>query len=174
MRMLITLLLILNISAAHSEESILFSQIPAYVTTDQAIASVKTAALKRRWSIDGEGDNELRIKLDHRGYKARLKFYFTESEIHYSDSTTYYDESMGEDAFGDEQGAWEASPAPARWITNLKNDMNVFLVNNVSGKKSLSNKQIENKLKSLKNMYDNKLITEEEYQLKKKEILSRY
>ena len=172
MRILITLLLILNISAAHSEESILFSQIPAYVTTDQAIASVKAAALKRRWSIDGEGDNELRIKLDHRGYKARLKFNFTESEIHYFDSTTY--ENMGEDVFGDEQAAWVASPAPARWITNLKNDMNAFLVNNVSGKELPSNEQIENKLKSLKSMYDNKLITEEEYQLKKKEILSRY
>lgn len=174
MKIFITLLFIFNVSAAYADESIFFSKIPLYVTTDQAIDSVKAAALKRRWTVDGIGDNELRIKLDHRGYKARLNFYFTENEIRYIDSTTGYSENVGEDPFGDEQGGWEVSPAPARWITNLKNDMNVFLVNNVSGKQSLSNEQIENKLETLKKMYDNKLITEEEYQLKKKEIMSRY
>ena len=175
MRILITLLLILNISTAHSEGSIFFSQMPSHITIDQSIASVKAAALKRRWSIDGEEDNELRIKLDHRGYKARLTFNFTESEIRYFDSTTTYEEEpFGEDPFYDARGDWKVSPAPVKWIANLKKDMNAFLKNNVSRRESLSNEQIEDKLKSLKRMYDNKLITEDEYKLKKKDIISRY
>jgi len=38
----------------------------------------------------------------------------------------------------------------------------------------LSHKNIEEKLKSLKKLYDKKLITESEYKSKKKEVMSRY
>jgi len=174
MKIFITLLFILNLSAVQADESMLFSTIPSYVTTNQAISSLRAAALNREWSIDGEGDNELRIKLDHHGYKARLKFNFTVSDIRYFDSTTYYNEDMWGDEFGDEKGFWEKSQAPASWIVNLKKDMNIYLVNKAPVIDSLSNEQIENKLESLKKMYDNKLITEEEYKLKKKEIMSRF
>ena len=173
MKILITLLFILNVSVAHAEENIFFSQIPAYISADQAVAAVKAAALKKRWTVYGMEDNKLRIDLDHRGYKAILKFSFSARNIHYSDHTTSYNESFDEDPFGEPQGKWEKTPAPARWIANLKNEVNIYF-NSVPAKESLSSEDVEKKLETLKKMYDNKLITEEEYQLKKKEIMSRY
>lgn len=173
MKILITILFFLNVSVAHAEENIFFSQIPEYISADQAVAAVKAAALKKRWTVYGMEGDKLRIDLDHRGYKAILKFSFSARNIHYSDHTTFYNESFDEDPFGEALGKWEKSPAPARWIANLKNEVNIYF-NSVPAKESFSSDDVEKKLETLKNMYEKKLITEEEYQSKKKEIMSRY
>ena len=173
MKILIALLFIMNVSVAHAEDAIFFSQIPAYISADQAVAAVKSAALKKRWTVYGMEDDKLRIDLEHRGYKAILKFSFSARNIHYSDHTTFYNEGFDEDLFGEELGKWEKVPAPARWIANLKNEVNIYF-NSVPAKESLSSEDVEKKLETLKNLYDKKLITEEEYQLKKKEIMSKY
>jgi hypothetical protein len=184
MKIFIILLTILNISAAHANEKVFFSIIPSYAITEDAVSAVSAAATQRKWTINGFKNNKLRIELEHRGYKAVLDFYFSENEIHYSDLTTYeYDEGIDDDPFGDDTASvWKASPAPDRWIQNLKNDVNIHFNNSVyarnrrdaSRKESFSHENIENKLESLKTLYDKKLITETEYKLKKKEIMSNY
>lgn len=176
MKIFIILLTIINISAAHASENIFFSSIPSYVTTDEAITAVTQAALKRRWTTHELENNKLRIELDHRGYKAVLNFSFSEKEIHYSDSTTYFNDIFV-DEDEDSKGEWEASPAPGNWVKNLKNDVNGYFAiskRNRSVKESFSHENAEKKLESLKILYDKKLITEAEYTLKKEEIMSRY
>ena len=173
MKRLIALLFIINVSITHAEEAKFFSQIPAYISADQAVAAVKAAALKKRWTVYGMEDDKLKIGLDHRGYKAMLKFSFSARNIHYSDHTTSYNESFDEDPFGDALGKWEKVPAPARWIANLRNEVNIYY-NSLPAKELLTSEDVEKKLATLKTMYEKKLITEEEYQLKKKEIMSRY
>lgn len=173
MKRLLTLLFILNISAAHAEENIFFSQIPEYISTDQAIDAVKAAALRKRWSVHEMEDNKLPITLDHRGYKAVFKFSFSARNIHYSDHTTYYNAGFEEDSFGDEQGKWEKTPAPANWVANLKRETSAYF-NRLPAKELSSSEDVEKKLETLKKLYDKKLITEAEYESKKKDIMSRY
>lgn len=175
MKIFIILLTIINISAAHASENIFFSSIPSYVTTDEAITAVTQAALKRRWTTHEFENNELRIELEHRGYKAVLKFSFSEKEIHYSDSTTYFNDIFV-DEDEDSEGVWEASPAPGNWVKNLKNDVNSYFAISKRNRsvKEFSHEDAVKKLENLKVLYDKELITEAEYKLKKKEIMSGY
>lgn len=179
MKIFIILLTILNISSAHANEKVFFSIIPSYALTEDAISAVSAAAIKRKWTVNGFKNNKLRIQLEHRGYKAVLDFYFSENEIHYSDLTTYeYDEDIDDDSFGDDAASvWKASPAPDRWIQNLKNDTNSYFMisrRDRSVQKSFSHENVEQKLEHLKTLYDKKLITETEYEFKKKEVMSTY
>lgn len=174
MKILIILLSILNISAAHAKESILFSHIPSsYITTEQAIEAVTAAALKRKWSVHGLENNKTRIELNHRGYKAILEFSFSENEIRYSDFTTYFDE-MDDDGSGE----WKKGSVPGNWLYNLRSDVNTIFITmpkrKTSVKESFSHEIVVKKLESLKTLYDKKMITESEYKLKKKEIMSAY
>jgi len=176
MKIFIILLTILNISAAHANEDLFFSSIPSSLTTDDAVAAVNQAALNRRWTTHGLENDKLRIELDHRGYKAVLIFSFSEKEIHYSDYTTYFNDIFV-DEDEDSEGEWEASSAPENWIRNLQNDANSYFITsgrNRSVKESSLHDNTVNKLESLKRLYDKKLITETEYNVKKKEIMSSY
>lgn len=174
MRIIITLLFIFSVNAAHADEKIFFSQIPANISTEQAIGAVKAAALRKRWSVQEMEDGILPITLDHRGYKAVLKFYFSTRNIHYSDHTTFYNETFEEDVFGDQAaGEWEKSTAPARWVNNLKNELYANF-NRIPAAEPSSSEDVEKKLETLKNLYDKKLITEAEYLQKKKDIMSNY
>ena len=178
------ILFIFNVGIAHANEEIFFSIIPSYAITEDAINAVSAAALKRKWTVNGYENSKLRIQLDHRDYKAVLDFSFSENEIYYTDLTTYLDDrGYDEDPFGDKvDDKYVVKPAPARWIQNLKNDVNDHFNNSVyarsrkdaSVKESTSHESIESKLESLKVLYDKKLITEEEYTLKKKELMSNY
>lgn len=183
MKIFITLLTLLSVNVAHAGEKMFFSIIPTYAITADAVSAVTAAATKRQWTVNQFKDDTLRIELEHRGYKAILDFYFTKNEIHYSDLTTYEEDDMDDDPFNtDNASTWTPSPAPSHWIQNLKNDVNIHFNNSVyarnrnnsSTKESLSHKEIEKKLISLKSLYDKKLITEEEYKLEKKEIMSNY
>lgn len=184
MKILMFILLIFNVGIAHANEEIFFSIIPSYAITEDAINAVSAAALKRKWTVDGIQNSKLRIKLDHRGYKAVLDFSFSDNEIFYTDLTTYLDKrASDDDPFGDQvDDIYVDKPAPDRWIQNLKNDVNEHFNNSVyarsrkdtSVKESSSHESIENKLESLKLLYDKELITEEEYKTKKKELMSNY
>lgn len=169
MKNLIILLSILWFSVAHANEDIFFLAIPSNVTNEQAITSLYSAALKREWTIKSVEDDKLQIKLDHRGYKALLDFSITDNVIKYSDHTTYYNEP--DDEY--EEGAWEDTSAPKSWIKYLLNDTNALLA--VAGTRgSVRQEDIETKLENLKALFDKKLITEEEYKLKRKELISEY
>ena len=176
MKKLIILLLFISVNIANAAERIFFTTIPSYVTTEQAIASLQAAAMQRKWTVVKKEKNTLRMKLDHRGYKAVLEFYVSENGIYYSDFTTYYEE--GEDDFGGvTEGEWVASAAPQRWIGYLKNDVNAYFPAigvDTSVKEAESHEDIEKKLEGLKSLYEKQLITEEEYQSKRKEIISTY
>lgn len=173
MRLFITILFVLSVNVAFASESIPFMKIPPGVTTAQAVTAISNAAALRRWTAEGLENNQVRIKLNHRGYKAVLDFSFTEHEIYYSDSTTTYQK---EDIDSDD-GKWVKSPAPQNWVLNLKRDVSKYFsmikINN-SSKKAPASETIESKLEKLKDLYDKKLINESEYEAKKKEIMSSY
>lgn len=152
----------------HAKESTYFMLIPSTVTINDAVSSVKAAAIKREWAVHAIENNKLRIELNHRGYRGVLEFSFTENEIHYSDLTTYYNRSKSE---------WELSPAPDSWIQNLRNDVTGYLQLNrrdLSVKESLTREDLTTKLETLKSLYDKKLITEAQYRSKQEEIMLRY
>lgn len=171
MKIIIILLFIFNICVASAAEKIFFTKLPSSNTTADAIAAISKAAVKRKWAVHNYENSILRVELNHRGYKAILDFTFSEGEILYSDSTTYF--NNGSDDFFEE--GWVAKPVPKNWLLNLKSDVNAFFVeNSMNIKEQTSQENVGKKLETLKTLYDKKLITETEYELKKKEILSQY
>ena len=174
MRILILLLFMLNIGTACADDEIFFLAIPSHITNEQVLSSLRAAAYKREWSVTNLENNKLRINLDHRGYRAALDFFIINKGIYYSDSTTYYEDNE-DDPFA--EGEWVASTVPDRWVRYLQNDVNVLLP--AAGTYNPANEtaaqdDIESKLEGLKALYDKRLITEEEYKTKRKEIISGY
>lgn len=179
MKILLALFFALNISVVHAKENIFFKKIPPYITTSDAIIAVSKAAISRKWTVYEFENKRLRIELNHRGYKAKLEFFFSDNEIYYSDLTTYYSYNDDEDEFLDSfaEDTWIAEPAPENWIRNLQNDTGTYFLyrkTNTESKEKLTYENIALKLKGLKSLYNDKLITESEYKLKKKELMSRY
>jgi len=186
MRIIVFLLFImsLNVNAVRAEEKVFFMPIPSNVSVGQAVAAVTQAALNRGWSVEESNNEKLQIKLHHRLYKAILDFSFSNSEIYYSDHTTYFYEGSGNSYDNNfskiEQGSkgeWKERSTPKRWIKYLKNDTARFILSNKMGgdvNNNSSNMSIEEKLGHLKKMYEDGLITESEYKLKRTELLSKY
>lgn len=173
MKIIIILLFILNVCVASAAENIYFAKIPPNINTADAISAVSKAALKRKWTVHNFENNILRVELNHRDYKALLNFTFPDGDIMYSDSTTYF--NNGKDDFYEE--GWVVRPVPKNWLFNLQSDVAAFFAvsqNSINIKKELSQENVGEKLEELKVLYDKKLITEADYELKKKEILSRY
>jgi len=173
MKVLVSLLLIVNLSIAYASEEIFFTNKPANVTMAQAVSAVEKAAKRRKWTPTRLADNRLEVKLEHHGYRNWLIFSFSDGGIYYTDLTTY-DEADDHD---DTDDHWVKKAAPRRWVKNLKKDADGYLrkyARNAPTKQESSTEVIEAKLKSLKKMYDEKLISQSEYEQKKKELLSRY
>ncbi|VAW90902.1 hypothetical protein MNBD_GAMMA21-636, partial [hydrothermal vent metagenome] len=156
---------------AYAGEDIFFSKIPPHITPSQALAAVQKAAIRKKWTASRLENNKLQAKLNHHDYEVLLIFSFTDNEIRYKDLTVFYEMDDSEQENG------EKTPAPERWVSNLKRYTNVFLREYqlyAVPKEKFSHEDIKLKLESLKKMYNQKLITESEYAQKKKEILSRY
>jgi len=171
MKLLMTLVLILNVGVAYAGEKILFLKTPPNITISQASEAVQKAALRRKWKASKMENNTLHVKLNHHDYEAFLIFSFSDKEIWYEDLTTFFEMDDSEQENG------ERTPAPDRWVSNLKRDAGVFLreyQQYAVPKEKFSHEDIKLKLESLKKMYNQKLITESEYAQKKKEVLSRY
>jgi hypothetical protein len=174
----------LNVNTVGAEEKVFFMFIPSNVSVGEAVDAVTQAAINRGWLIEEGNNKNLRIRLDHRRYRAVLNFSFSDSTISYSDLTTRFNENFS-NSRGNSTGAadwssreeWQKSTAPQRWISYLKKDTVKFIASNKrSGNinNHPSSKSIEEKLGHLKKMYENGLITESEYKLKKTELLSKY
>lgn len=174
----LTLCFVGCVTTPEEETDVLFASIPGGITKEQAIKAVYTSAIRREWKVSDTADNELELKLNHRNYKALLDFTFSENEIRYSDSTTYYVSDQGRSYLESEDASgWKKRSAPENWIVYLQRDVDkVFrrlLLDNE--KYSIpSSDPIADKLISLKKLFDQDLITEEEYQKKREEILSGY
>ncbi len=175
MKLLIIFLFIINVNVAYAGENIYFKKIPSYITIDNAVIAVSKAALRRKWTVYDFENKILRIELDHRGYKAALNFSFSDGDIYYVDLTTTYDDNEFGSFLGEE--GWIAEPTPKPWIRNLKDDVEIFFLENkvaTNFKEKNSYENVAAKLRNLKKLLDDKLITESEYKLKKNEIMSAY
>ncbi len=188
MRIVIFLLFIMSLNAntVCAEEEVFFMFIPSNVSVSEAVDAVTQAAHNREWSVEGFKNGKLQIKLEHRRYRALLDFSFSGSTISYSDFTTRFNESSrgnnrgnsgGNPDWNSSKDEWQKRPAPERWIKYLKEDTTRFLSSAKTGSdinNHSSSKSMEEKLEHLKKMYENGLITESEYKLKKTELLSEY
>lgn len=178
MKAFLIALLVFVIGAAHASEDSLFVTIPANTTVEQALNAVKYVALKRRWMIYDTGNNTLRIELMHRGYNAVLNLSIAGDEIHYSDSTTYLKTDDDEETYGPSEDTWELAQVPKHWLRNLQNDTNIYFylgikqIVPVSVRSSSEN--IESKLETLKSLLEANLISKEEYEQKRKELISNF
>ena len=195
-----TLLFFLSISFAHAGKvDKYFMEIPKHIAIEEAYEVVADIAEHYKWTVlrSKSDNNSLRIKLDHRGYRAALIFYFSDLKITYSDSTKIITEI--DDEFDSRYGSevWVDHKVPPGWLKNLKRgikkrmgrlrrDNRQHIVideiknSSVSGvklktpnKTSLTIDDVQTKLEGLKNLRDKGLITQEEYDQKKKDILSR-
>lgn len=161
---------------ASAAETLLFIEIPKYVSAGEAITDIRHAAVNRKWTIIDAKSDKLKISLDHRGYQAVLEFFVSKGNIGYIDSSKYYTISKN----------WVNEPVPDNWIDNLKKDTNNYFHRRFLNKNKNSNAQqkdcvttatlenVEKRLKGLKTLYGKGLITEKEYKNKKKEILTKY
>ena len=177
----IVFFLVLNVSIVSANEEVFFMKIPPHISVAEAVEAVSQAASGRKWSVEGFKNGVLRIKLNHLDYKAVLDFSFSDDEIYYLDLTTHLNERSPDNGSGrpgwSSREDWEKTSAPKRWIRNLQKDTgSSFEFNKASDNinRSFSHKNMEEKLGSLKKLYDKGLITESEYKLKKMEVLSNY
>jgi len=179
-----------------------FVEIPKNVGNSIAFSSVKLAAQHRRWTIKEASDNKVVIYLNHRCYQSKLTFTIKDHVIYFDDSTkvyegclhpSYYQDGMTTTFGGDLSGSSNSSgkpefvdaKVPPGWLKNLRQDatqnlMSASMINTGRQEESsddkavISSGEIEKKLKKLKSLFDQKLITEEEYEQKKKELLMMY
>jgi len=178
---LITLISI-SFSAAKASENVLFMKIPEGISLNEANIAVNHVAAHRKWVVSELEGNKLRIKLNHKNYRAMLDFSFSTDEITYSDLSSYLNSGV----YDDSESIWETKAAPRKWVNNLKKDVRSILIiikkiksksddpafNNA--KEKLTYEETTAKLVNLKKLYDKKLLTKAEYGYKKKEIMSRY
>ncbi len=175
MKIVISLLLMLCMSELYANQYVYFMRIPSTATTSEALIAVKKAALKRRWSVTKQDKETLQIKLNHSDYKAVLKFIVSGRKLLYLDSSTYLTENIDE---VDEDGEWKEKAAPVKWIRYIKNDARRLLeqmtLYRTEDTEIHSKEDTESKLEGLKKLFTRKLITESEYNAKRKQILSEY
>ena len=185
-KMLITscaLLLFLSSSTTHADEILNFLDVPNNISTKEAIEVVAYISEHYKWTVQRQGNNKLRVSIDHRGYKARLDFSFSDKNITYKDSTTY--EQTDFDPFDTSNSSIVIlkKPTPLSWMKNLRrgtkkrmawlkrDNRQHIIIDNI---KDNSPDSLESKLVGLKTVYAKGLITEKEYKIKKNEILSEY
>ncbi len=175
MKLLVSMFLFFNISVLYAADGIYFTEKSPLLTIEQAISALEDAAKRRKWTPTRLENNTVEVKLDHQGYKTHLVFSFSGNGIYYTDLTTYDETDYDDDE--DAKANWVKQPAPRRWVSKLKRETERHLQKYrslVPTKQKTSHEEIEAKLRSLKKMFDDQLITESEYQQKKKEIMSRY
>ena len=157
----------------------LFTSVPSQLSNSEARKAVQIAALNRNWIIKENTPEKLEIELKHRNYHAVLCFTFSDDIIRYSDHSTYFSTVSNSHQLrysDDDEGRWIKRNAKKNWIDNLKHDANQILKKMVVEKDTepRSIDSVSEKLISLKNLYEQNLITEIEYQKKREEILSVY
>ncbi len=111
--------LFLVMTTAYADDAIVFMNTPDSLSMDETITVVKQAALKRKWSISKQTENELEITLENSDYKSKILFSFYNQQIRYIDQTV----KGYEDDYEDEtEYKWEKSRVPRSWLRNLSND----------------------------------------------------
>jgi len=84
---LVTLVFMLLVSGCSSTavaprgESIYFMTIPSNATTDDAINSIRAAAIKRGWTFHEIENDKVQVELKSNRYKAELEFSFSDNKI---------------------------------------------------------------------------------------------
>ena len=168
----------LCMSELYANQYMYFIDVPPSVPAWEAIIVLKEVALKRRWNITEQDKETLQITLNHKDYRAVLDFNISNGKVFYLDSTTYLTDTIFTDF--DEEGEWLKKAAPINWMRNLENDANRALrirdsyKNTGKTTQSKDIEDIESKLERLKRLFNKKLITELEYNAKRKEIISEY
>jgi len=160
-----------------------FLRVPQGVSDNEALQAVAKAAMGRKWSLIDANNEFVTINLKHHGYDATLKFFVTDDQLVYLDSTVQKLSRKHEhtEIHPDRDDAIEQVKAPKRWVSYLVRDTRKSL-NNLAGMNALKAEEdkgsntetLKSKLVSLKSMYDEGLIDKSEYQAKKDEILAQF
>lgn len=182
--LIFTLLILFYCSSALAEQA-LFLDIPKGLKTSLGLPSVKLAAQHRKWTIIVDRENELIIYLDHRCFQSKLTFTLKDHSIMYQDDTRVLQRCRYPSSYSLSEPDYKQTNVPSNWLENLKSDTSRYFstvkLNNTGrhetstdSKEGITKDQLEEKLKQLKSLYDKKLISEQEYNDKKKELLERF
>ena len=169
-----------------ASEKIYLTFIPENVPISQAISASELVVNKRGWKTLEKNDESLKIQLEHRGYNAIMTLVYADAKIHYTDTTTQKVTRKKRENYGYGPPVTQIveTEVPRSWLVNIKNDItNVLHTTSLSLTNTcdklmrehnlLSTNEVEERLAKLKKLFDAELVTEEDYKLKKRDILSR-
>ena len=177
------LFLLFNYNTLNASESLLFIDIPEHVSNKDVSIALKKAASNRKWTVVNTDNEKIRISLDHSKRKALLTLLVSEGKVTYTDLSQVWARTIQTNRLSTYN--WAPGSAPESWIKNLRNDVRRFLfvqsmINRYAGsprkisKTKLSFAEIEKRIKDINKLHGGELISEENYRLEMREILSQY
>jgi hypothetical protein len=139
----------------------LVAYIPPGTTIAEVMQAARQALIVRRWAIQAASDDAIRARLVRHGSDARLTIFYANGVLQYA----------------------EEGEAPPHWIDNLRTDIPRLLLrqraaNDRTERAETSRARAGNtpevnaeRLRALKQLFDSGMITREEYDRKRAEML---
>jgi len=146
--------------------------------------AMRAAFEGRRWAVVAEGHDYIVGEIHHRSIDARLRVHLKGSQLVYScDCTKTRPQSSNVHAAMSAKTADTYEYVPVKWIKNLQKDFEVFssemtpvpmkpapVAQADAATQQMSD--LQSRLRKLNMLYEQKLITKEDYTAKKQQILS--
>lgn len=139
-----------------------------------ALKAAKTAFIKKRWNIIAEDSNSIQGELNHRDIEAKVRIIYKDNALYYScECFKVYTDSYYED----DDDVTRKAYVPEKWINNLRIHAELFLVESFRYEPTTTNtnksstETPKQRLKTLKSLLDDGLISHEEYDQKRKAII---
>lgn len=165
----IVLCLMWNVASAQKPGIRLMGNLPDNLTNEQILRAVWTALAGRRWVVQSSSDDTVVAEYSSGDTAGKLKVFLVGRELRYTDEGTR------------QKIANRPTTLPESWIANLRNDTAKHLrelslaqrpsASPAKSTASASSRAVAERLRAAKELHDSGVITADEYEKKRAEIL---
>lgn len=161
----------LTFTIARADE-VLVTYIPKSATKSQVVAIIKQSFINRQWTIEKSNENSVTAGLQHRFFDCHVTISLSDNVIIYGESCTQTVTSGGPNNTIPRK---QPSSAPTTWISNLRADISQSLAaipDIAPSQNFLDNpNDAEERLRVLVKLRESGLISEQEFEEKRREII---
>lgn len=167
-RLLALLALFVTLNA-RAESQVLVPELPSTVDELQVMTIVQRALQGRSWIVTEIEPLSISATLSHQIYDAKLRIFKS------GDALLYEQSAIATMTGGLNTGLKTKSDVPSRWIEFLKSDIETQLtavsVRQMESEVTCSKMTAATRLRDLKSLLDEKLLTDVEYEIKRAEVI---
>jgi hypothetical protein len=160
--------LVLFSNAFADSSGVLIENVPTHKAA--VMAAVKQAFLGRRWTIESADDSSVTAVIDHNRVKARMRVALSGDDLIYEEHATQRQPASRAPSasFGDTDRTRNAT----LWRENVRFDLSALLAGIPKEEPSREAEKIDTRLRTLDGLRASGSITEDEYKVKRAEILA--